>query len=596
MSAQAAPTPPREQPQPAPRPRVELSRGQWALVGIVIAGALAIAAIGFVGSYHAVAELAERKGFGSFAAWFPIGLDFGIGICVALDLLLTWLRIPFPLLRPAAWTLTAATVVFNAWSAYPDELAMAMHATTPALFILVAEAARHAIARAADINAGTATEYPPGRMWLVAPIATARIWRAQTRHGLTTYREVVDRRRDMKVYRARMREEHGRLWWRSAERVLPLRMARYGLPLAEALALPDQEREERAEAAHQQSLRAMRRTSEHTNEKRDVDEELRRADEAAEAERKRADEEEAARREEAERQRRLAAEEEATRLAELRARQAAADADTEAAQARAQAAAEEARRIAEERARAEAARLAAELEREERAARRQERIEDARAQAEIERIATEQQRAAEEAAEAAARRERLDRVLEPNPNRTEPTPNRTRTEPAAGSGRTEPPNRTAEQSQPDQNEPNRRTEPEPNQAPAEPNHRTESGRPNPETDTSRTEPTPNRTGTHIRRLLDLITELGYDKVKLPTAMDHLGLRSKSTASGPLKAARIAWGSERALALLDQGKGSEDGPAQLVQLGMTADLAQQAWDAALGLWADGRTEPAEPNQP
>ncbi|WP_062214644.1 DUF2637 domain-containing protein [Streptomyces sp. NBRC 109706] len=410
MQAQAAPTPPREQPHPATqprealRPRVELSRGQWALVGIVIAGALVIAGIGFVGSYHAVAELAERKGFGSFAAWFPIGLDFGIGICVALDLLLTWLRIPFPLLRPAAWTLTAATVVFNAWSAYPDMLAMAMHATTPCLFILVAEAARHAIARAADINAGTATEYPPGRMWLVAPIATARIWRAQTRHGLTTYREVVDRRRDMKVYRARMREEHGRLWWRSAERVLPLRMARYGLPLAEALALPDQEREERAEAAHQQSLRAMRRTSQHTNQKRDVDEELRRADEAAEKERKRAAEEEEARREEAERQRRLADEEEATRLAELRARQAAADADTEAAQARAQAAAEEARRIAEERARAEAARLAAEREREERAARRQEQIEDARAQAEIERINTEREEANRRVLEASQRR------------------------------------------------------------------------------------------------------------------------------------------------------------------------------------------------
>ena len=52
-------------------------------------------------------DLAERKGFGDFAPFFPIGIDAGIVVLLALDLLLTWIRIPFPLLRQTAWLLTA---------------------------------------------------------------------------------------------------------------------------------------------------------------------------------------------------------------------------------------------------------------------------------------------------------------------------------------------------------------------------------------------------------------------------------------------------------------------------------------------------------
>jgi len=72
------------------------------LKAVVVAGAVVIAAIGFAGSYAAVRELAERKGFGDFAPFFPIGVNAGIVVMLALDLLLTWIRIPFPLLRQTA--------------------------------------------------------------------------------------------------------------------------------------------------------------------------------------------------------------------------------------------------------------------------------------------------------------------------------------------------------------------------------------------------------------------------------------------------------------------------------------------------------------
>lgn len=52
-----------------------------------------------------------------------------------------------------AWLLTAATVAFNGAAAWPDPLGVGMHAVMPVLFVVVVEAARHAIGRIADITA-----------------------------------------------------------------------------------------------------------------------------------------------------------------------------------------------------------------------------------------------------------------------------------------------------------------------------------------------------------------------------------------------------------------------------------------------------------
>ncbi|MGW0776918.1 DUF2637 domain-containing protein, partial [Streptomyces sp. NPDC002835] len=46
---------------------MQLTRTHRILIGVVVAGALVIAAIGFAGSYSAVRELAEQKGFGAFS-------------------------------------------------------------------------------------------------------------------------------------------------------------------------------------------------------------------------------------------------------------------------------------------------------------------------------------------------------------------------------------------------------------------------------------------------------------------------------------------------------------------------------------------------
>ncbi|WP_223291007.1 DUF2637 domain-containing protein [Streptomyces avicenniae] len=214
---------------------IKLTRAHRILVGIVMAGAVVIAAIGFAGSYASVRDLAERKGFGAFSPFFPIGVDAGIVVLLALDLLLTWLRIPFPMLRQSAWLLTAATIAFNGAAAWGDPLAVGMHAIIPLLFVITVEAARHAIGRIADITADKHMEGVRVWRWFLSPLPTFRLWRRMKLWELRSYEEVIGMERDRLVYQARLRADYGRGWRRRApvEARMPLKLARYGVPLHE---------------------------------------------------------------------------------------------------------------------------------------------------------------------------------------------------------------------------------------------------------------------------------------------------------------------------------------------------------------------------
>ncbi|MCI3278921.1 DUF2637 domain-containing protein [Streptomyces cylindrosporus] len=214
---------------------LQLTRMHRVLIGVVVTGAVIIAGIGFAGSYAAVRELAIKKGFGNFAYVFPIGIDAGICVLLALDLLLTWIRIPFPLLRQTAWLLTAATIAFNGAAAWPDPLGVGMHGVIPVLFIVAVEAARHAIGRIADITADKHMEGVRLTRWLLSPVPTFLLWRRMKLWELRSYEQVIKLEQERLVYRARLHSRFGRAWRRKApvESLMPLRLARYGVPLAE---------------------------------------------------------------------------------------------------------------------------------------------------------------------------------------------------------------------------------------------------------------------------------------------------------------------------------------------------------------------------
>jgi hypothetical protein len=152
-----------------------------------------------------------------------------------LDLLLAWLRIPFPLLRQTAWLLTAATVAFNGAAAWPDLVGVGMHGVIPVLFVVSVEAARHAVGRIADITAERHMEGVRLARWFLAPVPTFRLWRRMKVWELRSYEEVIGLEQERLVYRARLRARYGRAWRREApvEALMPLWLARYGVLLTE---------------------------------------------------------------------------------------------------------------------------------------------------------------------------------------------------------------------------------------------------------------------------------------------------------------------------------------------------------------------------
>ncbi|MFI8281315.1 DUF2637 domain-containing protein [Streptomyces sp. NPDC085929] len=214
---------------------MQLTRMHRILIGVVVAGAVVIAGIGFAGSYAAVRALALQKGFGSFSLVFPIGIDMGICVLLALDLLLTWIRIPFPLLRQTAWLLTAATIAFNGAAAWPDPLGVGMHAVIPILFVVTVEAARHAVGRIADITADRHMEGVRITRWLLSPLPTFKLWRRMKLWELRSYEQAVGMEQDRLIYQARLQARYGRAWRRKApvEALMPLRLARIGIPLSQ---------------------------------------------------------------------------------------------------------------------------------------------------------------------------------------------------------------------------------------------------------------------------------------------------------------------------------------------------------------------------
>ncbi|WP_280671998.1 DUF2637 domain-containing protein [Kitasatospora sp. MAP12-44] len=214
---------------------------QRRLAKAIAAGSAMLAVIGFSGSYTAVQKLTLRLGFSWFSYVLPVGVDAGIMVLLALDLLLTWMRMSFPALRHVAWVLAAATIAFNSASGWPVQghatwmtyLTAGIHAVIPLLFVIVVEAARHAVGRYALLVSGRGMDSVRRMRWLLAPVPTFRLWRRMKLWELRSYDEVVHLEQNRMVYRAQLRFRYGRGWRRSApvQALMPLKLAKFGVPL-----------------------------------------------------------------------------------------------------------------------------------------------------------------------------------------------------------------------------------------------------------------------------------------------------------------------------------------------------------------------------
>jgi len=224
-------------------------RSGRALTIVSSVGGVILAGIGFTGSYNTLKDLAFKHGFGQFSYAFPVGIDAGIVVLYALDLYMIRRHTPWPLVRTVAHLLTVLTIVFNAAAApgpvTADPIGTAMHAAIPVLFIVAVEASRRAFVRASDIAAGRDSQTIPAARWALAPAATVALWRRMKLWDKASYQEVVQIEQDRTVYAAMLQRKYGRGWRRraQADELLPLTMAKHGLTVDEALALPRQAKE-----------------------------------------------------------------------------------------------------------------------------------------------------------------------------------------------------------------------------------------------------------------------------------------------------------------------------------------------------------------
>lgn len=233
-------TPPKDNRNPS-------ARALGGITGVALIGGIILAAIGFAGSYRALERLGQAKGFGAFAYVFPIGLDAGIVVLLALDLLLIRRRTPWPVLRLLAHTFTVGTIWFNASSGSKpisqDLVGAGMHGVIPLMFIAAVEAGRRLVIRVTALEDGRETGGVPAKRWLLAFPSTFLLWRRKELWDVATYSEAVAREQALKVYRVLLERQFGSVRRAPSDLRLPLTMAPYGLTIDEALALPRQQEE-----------------------------------------------------------------------------------------------------------------------------------------------------------------------------------------------------------------------------------------------------------------------------------------------------------------------------------------------------------------
>ncbi|MEU3564149.1 DUF2637 domain-containing protein [Kitasatospora sp. NPDC006786] len=248
-----------------------------AAAGIVTA-ALALAGIGLYLSFGNVASFAHlHLHFPTLdqGKLFAVGVDTGIMVLIAVDLLMAWLKRPISWIRYPVWLLTAATVVLNAASAAPqgrawqplDYVAAFAHGLVPVLFIAVVDIGRDSIDRVVRPDRPDRDSIPLIR-WILAPVATPRIYRRMRLYDVHSYPEMVRRDQELIAYQLWLKRKHkGDLTQASEDELLPMTMAPHGYTVARALAMPD-EQDQAAEARQEEAER--RRLEAETRRKQDT--------------------------------------------------------------------------------------------------------------------------------------------------------------------------------------------------------------------------------------------------------------------------------------------------------------------------------------
>ncbi|MFI0424587.1 DUF2637 domain-containing protein [Spongiactinospora sp. 9N601] len=205
-------------PSTTPKP---LSQGERTTVNVTAAATAVLGLLGFVISFATVASAAAPS-FGRLAWIVPLGVDLGIAVFSALDIVLARLGMRLRWLRLIPWTLTAATVYLNiaTYLSAPlvDWFAVVSHAVLPLLWVMAVEVGAHTVRKRADLAKADRRDGIRRSRWLLAPLATFALWRRMVLWEIRSYPAALARERDRILAKTDLQDRYGRLWRAKATR------------------------------------------------------------------------------------------------------------------------------------------------------------------------------------------------------------------------------------------------------------------------------------------------------------------------------------------------------------------------------------------
>jgi hypothetical protein len=195
----------------SPRTRALTEHEQTAVT--VVGGLVAaLGLLGFVNSFARVAA-AARASFGTLAFTVPVGIDVGIAVFAALDIVLARLDMRIRWLRLIPWSLTGATVYLNV-AGETSVFGIVAHAMLPALWVAAVEVAAHVVRTRAGLAAGTRMDSIRLSRWLLAPTATVRLWRRMVLWETRSYPAALVRERERILALTDLKDAYGPVAWR----------------------------------------------------------------------------------------------------------------------------------------------------------------------------------------------------------------------------------------------------------------------------------------------------------------------------------------------------------------------------------------------
>lgn len=197
-----------------------LNEHEQTAVAVVTAMVAALGLLGFVNSFTRVNHAAQPT-FGWLSFTVPIGIDLGIAIFSALDIVLARLNMRIRWLRLIPWTLTAATVYLNVGDYLnppdgrkTDWFAVIAHAVLPCLWVAAVEVGAYVVRARAGLAAGTRMDSIRFARWVLAPLPTIRLWRRMVLWELRSYTDALTRERARVLTLTDLKDAHGAIAWR----------------------------------------------------------------------------------------------------------------------------------------------------------------------------------------------------------------------------------------------------------------------------------------------------------------------------------------------------------------------------------------------